>query len=254
MPKVFTKDFLKVMSINAVLKDKYVLTYNFSSISLYLESLKDSERDSLFSDSYWNKYPKYVNWSTLKSDNIRAHGRGLQLLTRYIFLNKKRNPKTYKSIMNYSKGIILNFAIESFSGKDKLKMAKSGINSKDPRVRKVSARILPIKMIESMVNDTDYGVRSIVADRISPFAKPDLFIDSVSGSARVSAIRASDFDNEKINDMINSRINKVSNSKYRDWQTEREVTSLLDKLDDNDLLYFLDLKDYYPHYFNERLS
>lgn len=257
MPKKCTVDFLGVMSEGVSEATQYRFEYDFRKICIYLESLSFSDRKSIFSDSYWNKYPKYVYWKQFGKENIRSHGRGLKLLTKYLSSNKHKYPNTYKSVLNYSKGIILNFAIDSFSGKEKLKLAKNGIDSKDTRVRKVAARILPLNMIKSMVDDSDWGVRSIVSTRISPYANPELFVNSKSYHARIAAISASDFDKETIFAMIKER-EGVSHKGHKEWYKKMEVVCLLDKLDDTDLLYFIDLAGIkggpYSDYFNSRLS
>lgn len=257
MPRKDTKkdtiEFLNVLVSNSNKASNYAFGYNVRNICLYLESLSSLSRKSIFSDCYWNKYPKYVSWKDHKPENVKSHGHGLKKLLGYLASNKHRYPNTYKSVVLNSKGIILNFAIESFSGKDKMSLAKRGLTSVDSRVRKVSARILPIKMIEPLIGDSDWGVRAIVATRISPSAKPDLFLNSKNSFARVDAISASDFSKDTIFKMIAER----SSSNSRDWMKAKEIICLLDKLDDTDLLYFVNLSDTnsaISHYFNERLS
>ena len=252
MPKKDTIEFLNIMVSNAKKQDNYYFTYSFRDVALYLESLSDTTRKSIVSDSYWNKYPKYISWRIHQPANIRAHGRGLDNLLKHLSSNKLKYPKTYRAILKYSKGIILNFAIDSFSGSDKTKLAKRGLNSNDPRVRKACVRILPTKLIEHLTDDSDWGIRSIVATRISPFARPDLFINSKNSYARIKAISASEMDRDTIFNMLNERINSL-----KDWQVAREVTCLLDKLSDDDLLYFVNAsgkQKMITDYFNDRLS
>jgi len=253
MPKKDTSDFLKIMSFNSYKKEsKYNIFFNLKEISNHLESISSTSRKNIFSDAYWNRYPKYIAWNKYTTNNPRAFGRGLEDLVKYIISNKIKYPKTYKSLFLNSSGIILNYTIKYFSGNEKLSLAKRGIKSNDPRVRKISARYLPTKYIEHLANDSDYGIRSIVANRVSPIAKPYLFLNSRNGDARIKAIMTLEMDRDTIFKMINEKILNV-----KDYYTSKEVVCLLDKLNDNDILFFVNTSGtskMITDYFNNRLS
>ena len=251
MPNTDTTAFLNQIVTNANPSGNYNFIYNFKAILTYLEGISQNSRKNIFSDSYWNKYPKYISWRFHNLENPRCHGRGISSLTKYLSSNKSKYPKTYKTVLNHSKGIFHNFAIENFSGKDKMSLAKRGLKSSDRRVKKASIRILPVNTIIKLANDSDWSIRAIVASRVSPSARPDIFLDSKNFSARFDAISASDFDKNTIFEMLNSRISKAS-----DWVVAREITCLLDKLDDNDLLYYVNISGkirVITDYFNDRL-
>lgn len=253
MPKKDTTSFINIISSNATKREHtYAMSYDLREICIYLESLSDISRKNIFSDSYWNRYPKFVYWKNHLAENAKAHGRGIGLLTKYISSNKTKYSKTYRSIIANSEGIILNSAINHFSGNDRVKLAKRGVKSNDPRVRKASVRLLPIKLIEHLADDSDWGIRSIVANRISPSARPDLFLNSKNYSARLEALIVMEPDRDTIFQMISERMSSV-----KDWQIAREITCLLDKLSDDDLLFFVNAsgkQKVITDYFDDRLS
>jgi len=253
MPTKDTINFINVIRNNAFKAGTYYgVDYDFKAISTYVESLSEISKQSIFSDKFWNKYPKYVCWRSHDISNIKAHGRGLSLFVKHISYNRRKYPKTYKSILLNSKGVILNNAIDSFSGKDILKLAKRGVSSSDPRVRKSCARILPISMITGLINDSDYSIRKIVATRISPAARPELFINSESYAVKINAIIASSLDRDIIFSMLQESAKNTNK-----WYVSKEIVALLDKLDDNDLLFAVDMcgkNAVITDYFKDRLS
>ena len=251
MPKKDTLIFLEKICNNAT-KKEFHISYNLREISNYLESLSSTSRNNIISDSFWNRYPKNVQWKKYFPNNVKAHARGISYLIKFIYSNKDKYPKTYNSFLKNSSGIFLYYAINYFHGNERMKLAKRGVSSKDLRVKKISARILPIKFIENLANDSDYGVSSIIANRISPSAKPNLFLHSKNNRARFESILALEPDRDTIFQMINERL---ANSK--DWRIAREIICLLDKLNDNDILFFINISGnvkIITDYFKNRLS
>lgn len=236
MPKKITVEFLDKVISNSQIQT-YQNVYNMREITVFTEALSDSKRKELFSDASWNKYPKYVYFRKFSNTNPKCHGRAVDRMTQFVYSNRQKYPKTYKSILNHSTGIFLDYAMDNFGGSDRQRLARRGMTSADTRVRKSAARILPIHQIEKMIDDTDYGVKKIVTTRISPASRPDLFIDCKSFHSRLEAILSSDIEK----DAIIKRLNDLSLDK--NWYATKEMTVLLDKLSDDDILFFMNLSD-----------
>jgi len=234
MPKKITVEFLNKVISNSKIQ-AYLHAYNIREIVGFVESLSDSKRKELLSDASWNKYPKYVYYKKFAQENPRCHGKSIDKMSQFVYSNRQKYPNTYKSVLNHSAGIILDYAMDNFGGSDRQRLARRGMISTDVRVRKSAARLLPIHLLERMINDSDYGVKRIVTNRISPASRPDLFINCNNFHPRMEALLSSDIEKNT----IIQRLNELSTDK--NWFATKEMTILLDKLSDDDILFFMNL-------------
>lgn len=251
MPKKETVLFLeKITSLAKPLEHRTAFEYNIREICDYLESLPVKTRVAIFTDKYWNRYPKFVWWKKHSLDNLKSHAKALREVTECLDMNKDKYPKTYNSVVKHSCGIILNYAIEYFSGSIKRSLINRGLESDDVRVVKVSAKYADINKLPKLINHKDYGVRTIVSNRISPVARPDLFLKSQSHWTRILAINSADLDKQNVISMIDSRSSNI------DWIASKEIQALLNKLSNNDILYFINLTKNLDisKYFRQRIS
>jgi hypothetical protein len=234
MPKKITVEFLNKVISNSKTQT-YLHSYNMREIVGFVESLSDSKRKELLSDASWNKYPKYVSYRNFAQENPRCHAKSIDRMSQFVYSNRQKYPNTYKSILNHSAGIFLDYAMGNFGGSDRQKLARRGMTSSDARVRKGAARILPIHHLKKMINDSDYGVKRTVARRISPASRPDLFINCNNFHPRMEALLSSDIERNT----IIQRLNELSTDK--NWYATKEMSILLDKLSDDDILFFMNL-------------
>lgn len=132
----------------------------------HLQSLPVAEFRKLISDPHWNSYPTYV-YSYRKNDdapNPRGHYLAISRVVKTLILI---SDKYRGELIRHSEGIFRMATISHTLGGDKLKAAKLGIKSRDTRVRKLSAKILPVKdLIPMLETEKNSSVLNKLASRI----------------------------------------------------------------------------------------
>jgi hypothetical protein len=149
------------------------------------------------------------------------------------------NKRVKDALVNKSDGIFLSYTIDYTSGKDRLKASSRALKSKDGRSKLRAARVLPIRKIKGLVSDSNSSVRNVVLKRIGIDNCAESLLDDKSAWIRTRAIRASDNLSEEY---LKEHINRLRKSKNpNDWYVTWELLALIQKLSDEELLYFLDL-------------
>jgi len=166
MPKVNQKhsydNFLKELTKISIERRGWSKTYhNVSSIYDYWDSCSLAERKRIISFKSWNYYPTEVYG--LKPRTPKVYGPILWDLIRYRILHSTEDKKL---LIRHSEGLIALIAFEYVSAKEKIRMAKRLITSKDKRLKNRAASILPINQIRSALNDSDWSVRNKAIKRI----------------------------------------------------------------------------------------
>lgn len=249
MPSKFVNEFFeKIIKSNFV---NYSDTNNFNEISKYLEELTERERSSLFSDSFWNRYPSRSSANIL---DIRYYGPVINDIIEHIYENKDIYKKTYKSLKKKSEGIILYFCINTFHGKDIINLSKRGVNSFDERVRRRAVSILPTNMLVPLLSDPCYGIRVMARKRIGVYANPRVFLTSKRNeSIKHLAIKGLDLKQEEIKNLISEIENNKFMSKYNQYL---QLKTLFDKIGKDDLMFYMntsDLSSRMKKYFEKRM-
>ena len=192
--------------------------------------LKYSEADikSIVSSSYWNRYP---TWS---SSTSKIYGPAIMQILREA---SKSYPKLLSYIVSHGSGIWLCYAIDYSSGKDRLKAARRGMKSADPRVRLRSARVIPTSTLKKHLDDKNYSVRRIVTSRLGIENCYKHLMDSKDSWTRLQAVRAApleEFDYVGV-------MSKAIESGYISWRDKSMIASIVSRMDKEELLYALDI-------------
>lgn len=184
-----------------------------SDVVSYLQSLSDADFIKLISDTHWNSYPLYTcGWGEKKEVNPKNYYNLIsQAVGRMIF----SSPKYRKIFIEKSEGIFRISTIGHTLGKEKLKAAKSGLTSKDTRVRKLAVNLLPVKDLMEIVNSEK---NSAVLNRLSiRIGYLNMVSAERSSSQRWNRSRAflnSDFDQNEISDIANKLISGKTSPVY----------------------------------------
>lgn len=183
-----------------------------SDVVSYLQSLSDADFIKLISDTHWNSYPLYTGWGEKKEVNPKNYYNLIsQAVGRMIF----SSPKYRKIFIEKSEGIFRISTIGHTLGKEKLKAAKSGLTSKDTRVRKLAVNLLPVKDLMEIVNSEK---NSAVLNRLSiRIGYLNMVSAERSSSQRWNRSRAflnSDFDQNEISDIANKFISGKTSPVY----------------------------------------
>lgn len=254
MKNKILSNFFEVINNNA-LNDKDLparyYSYNIQNITKYIESLSNLDRKTLLSSKYWNRYPKYI-WLSASYNSNRGFYKVLYAVIDEVNLNRRIYKNTYNDLIKYSEGLLLNLCLDIITGTNKMVLAKRAVNSIDERTRRAAIYMLPVKSIEKYANDKSYKIRKIVSNRVSVFAKPELFINCRDSRTRAKAISSSNLEKEYIyRHLENKALSRLPDASLI------EVKSLLDQLSNEDLIYVLDISKNYKSmekYIEKRLS
>jgi len=202
----------------------------------YLSELTDKELKRLVSDKHWNKYPFYLCYPA--SASSRSYG---QILGTVVHELCQYNSRARKVLIESAEGIFLSYTIDYTYGKDRLKASRKALKSKDSRARLRAAKVLPVSRLKNLVSDSNASVRNVVIKRIGIDNCAESLVDDKCSWIRTRAISAAD---SLSDEDVRGRIDKLKDVKdtaswYRAW----EMLALIQKLSDEELLYFLDLGD-----------
>jgi hypothetical protein len=191
---------------------------------------------SLISDRYWHRYPFYLCYPG-KSGN-RSYG---QIIGTIIHELCEYDSRVRKILVENSDGIFLSYTIDFTTGKDRIKASCKALKSNDTRARLRSAKVLPVSKVRRLITDPNSSVRNVAIKRIGIDNCAESLVDDKSSWIRARAIMATDSLSDKdIRDRISSLKDvKDAGNWYRSW----EMLALIQKLSDEELLYFLDLGD-----------
>lgn len=233
MPKEtkYVREFLNTVDAAVKKRDNpswYHIDYDYETVISYLSGLSDYRLRKLFSDNYWNYYPMYSN---SRAVTRRSHGSGLCRIMSFIC---DYTPDLKERVTKCCEGIFAAYALDYLSGKERLKFAKRAAKSKDVRVRKRAAKILPIREAKGMLKDSNEGVRSILIKRIGiDNCASDVY--SWNDWYASDAIESMDLSEEEALDRIsNLDVTQV-------WYRHRILKALISKLSPETLLYHLEL-------------
>lgn len=130
-----------------------------SSIGSYLNSLSKKEFLSFVSNKHWNKYPLFVCTSLKKQGSLRKalFTFFYNVIDDYIAFNKEYS----QILIKHSEGVFRYITINRVMGNERLKAAKYGLLSKDVRVRKLAASIVPISVLKKHIESFDENNRNV---------------------------------------------------------------------------------------------
>jgi hypothetical protein len=172
----------------------------------HLRSLPIADFRKLISDPHWNSYPLFtINYGkgAAVEPNPKNYYRFINMAVKQmIFVDHKYR----KEFMENSEGAFRISTIGNTLGKEKLKAAKIGLKSRDVRVRKLAAELLPIKDVMSIVNsEKNYSVLSKLSRRIGYLNMIKVEKNSSYRYKRSHAFLNDEFDGDEIRDILSKR-------------------------------------------------
>lgn len=130
-------------------------------INPLFDGLSNKDIKDIFSDPYWNRYPTWTYSSN--TDKDKRHGFLIYQLVRDII---KYSTPQKELLLKYSTGIFLKIAISMVSPFERKALVNRAAKSKDARVRKQAAKLLPVKNALIFLNDKNSSVRQSVKSRL----------------------------------------------------------------------------------------
>ena len=236
MPKEskYVKEFIDIVEANMLLNtNRWYSSYNEEAIAKSLMSKSSYKLGKIFSDNYWNYYP---TWTNSKKVGRRDHYNAISSTVRFI---RDFCPSLDKVLLKKCEGAIAMACIDSIRGSDRIALSRRMINSKDTRVRRRVAGILPTKYLHKMINDKNYSVANKAIERIGV----DNCADDLIGSGSYyesDAIRASNMNSEQLMCRFESIINDTQMYPYSKLSAAKAI---LQKMTNEQLLYSLGLLD-----------
>ena len=234
MPKEskYVKEFIDIIEANATnTSRRWYTSYNEEDIVKALMAMSSYKLGKIFSDNYWNYYPTWTNSRTV---GRRDHYSGISSTVRFI---RDFCPSLDKILLKKCEGAIAMAYIDSIRGSDRITISKRMINSKDTRVRRRVAAILPTKYLHKMINDKNFSVANKAIERIGVDNCADHLIGSGS-YYEAEAIRASNMNSEQLMSRFESIINDTRMYPYSKLSSAK---SILQKMTNEQLLYSLGL-------------
>ena len=236
MPKEskYVKEFLDIVEANATSTGmRWYTSYNEEAIVKALMDMSSYKLGKIFSDNYWNYYP---TWTNSRKVGRRDHYSSISSTVRFI---RDFCPSLDKILLKKCEGAVAMAYIDSIRGSDRITLSKRMINSKDVRVRRRVAGILPAKYLHKMINDKNYSVANKAIERIGVDNCADHLIGS--GSYYESeAIRASSMNDEQLMSRFESIVN---DDKMYPYSKLSSAKAILQKMTNEQLLYSLGLLD-----------
>ena len=216
----------------------YYTKYNNEKIIAYVKSLSRYKFRKLISDNFWNYYPTY---SYDRVSTRRSHGNAVNALVRYLC---DYCPDLKSELISRSEGLFLVFVLDCNTGKLRIKAARRAASSKDIRVRRRAAGILPTRHLKVMLNDRNSSVRVKAVNRIGIDNCADVLLEDPSPWIRREALAASDNVTSSVaKSKIDSLVTDAQKYGYNKWHVEGELAILLKKISHDDLLYYLNIAD-----------
>jgi hypothetical protein len=215
---------------------RYVKDHYKEKIAEYILALSSKRRKALISDKYWIRYPMYTSWSA--KDHPKPYG---NLLAYAVSELCKHSKSGRECLVKHSVGILQAYTIESTSGSDRVRASNRGVLSKDSRVRKRSAKYISIHKAKSILREVDSSIKYILIDRIGPDNCHSLLVDDDCKWIRRQALSCSNISSEEAMGRLRNNLDMSGESAWHDYYKEQEAVILLDKVSDDDLLFFLDL-------------
>tara|TARA_Y100000034_G_scaffold136504_1_gene213417 strand:- start:886 stop:1686 length:801 start_codon:yes stop_codon:yes gene_type:complete len=215
----------------------YWAKYDDEKIIAYVKNLSKYKFRKLISDNFWNYYPTY---SYDRVTSRRSHGNAIHQLVKYLC---DYCPDLRSELLNRSEGLLLAFVLDCNSGKLRIKAAKRAVSSKDVRVRRRAAGILPTRYLKIMLSDRNGSVRSKAVNRIGIDNCADALLEDSQHWLRRHALAASDITTECAKGKIDSIVTDAQKYGYNKWHVEGELAILLKKISYDDLLYYLNVAD-----------
>ena len=163
MPKEskYVKEFIDIVESNMVkTSSRYYTSYNAEAIVQLLSGMSKYKLGKIFSDNYWNYYP---TWTNSKEVGRRDHYNGISSTVKFI---RDFCPSLDKILLKKCEGAIAMACIDNIRGSDRINLSKRMIASKDSRVRRRVAAILPTKHLYKMIGDKNYSISSKAIERI----------------------------------------------------------------------------------------
>lgn len=164
-----TLDFIGVIksSCENLTTNRWSRKYNQDKIRNYLISdISKTSLANIISDPFWNKYPTYTYRNN--RDVIYSFSDAIRIAINDILLLNKENCTDI--FISKSVGLIALYTTDMLYGPKKLKIAKRGIKLSDSRVRKLSARIVPISFLEKYAGkERNASVRKVMFTRLGSY-------------------------------------------------------------------------------------
>jgi len=164
-----TLDFIGVIksSCENLTTNRWSRKYNQDKIRNYLISdISKTSLANIISDPFWNKYPTYCYRNNC--DVIYSFSDAIRIAINDILLLNKENCTDI--FISKSVGLIALYTTDMLYGPKKLKIAKRGIKLSDSRVRKLSARIVPISFLEKYAGkERNASVRRVMFTRLGSY-------------------------------------------------------------------------------------
>ncbi len=236
MPKEskYVKEFLDIVEANVTSTGRrWYTSYDEDTIAKALMAMSSYKLGKIFSDNYWNYYP---TWTSSKKVGRRDHYGSISSTVRFI---RDFCPSLDKILLKKCEGAIAMACIDSIRGSDRITLSKRMINSKDIRVRRRVAGILPAKYLHKMINDKNYSVANKAIERIGIDNCAEHIIGS-GGYYESEAIRASNMNAEQLMSRFESI---VSDDKMYPYSKLSNAKAILQKMTNEQLLYSLGLLD-----------
>jgi hypothetical protein len=154
------------------------------------------------------------------------------------------SPKYRKTLIEKSEGIFRISTIGHTLGREKLKAAKIGLTSRDTRLRKLAASILPVKDLTEAVNsEKNSAVLNRLASRVGYL---NMINAEKSSSQRWSRSRA--FLNDKFNqDEISEIITKIASGKSSPIYEMDILKKIIYHVPASELAFYLDVFNKLPN-------
>lgn len=157
-----TNDFLTLASKNKKFYKEFLWYYDSFNAEeetfSFVINLSKADFKKLVSDKYWETYPLFKVKNS-NEDDERSYASILEaIFYNLIILSSEHR----KEIILHSEGIIRLISLNFTEGSDILQCAKFGLKSSDVRVRKASASIVPVKVLQNHLKNFEEKNKSVI--------------------------------------------------------------------------------------------
>tara|TARA_A100001011_G_C14319697_1_gene849917 strand:+ start:594 stop:1406 length:813 start_codon:yes stop_codon:yes gene_type:complete len=182
-------------------------TYNKDNVYDYFYNLPKSSQIKIVSDPYWNHYP-------FQSRNEQKEkGSLMDFLMRTL---SYRDIDRFNIVASHTKGMLACICLDLMWGKKRIGLAKRSVKSKDIRLRKRCAKILPTRLLRLMTDDTNVYVKSTIISRLGADNCGHLFLPKPIAEGE-------DFDPYDRYDWVSMEVLRRADLSSFDWKGELEL-------------------------------
>ena len=241
--------FLKALHLTSINSDKRWGGLSFTNVghvSDVWNAMSRRSKSKLVSDSRWNHYPlmSYTKGSK------KRFGAVIRMIVDGSLSGQRDDD--LKSIINSSNGIWAVFMLDSAPSSARVKMAKRLRKSPDHRVRTRCAKILPARLLHTMLDDKHYSVRSSVIQRLGIDNCYKAFIPPSLGTSRshtnwwwnnwIGRQAIALAEPEEFAFLID-QAKSLSQESLMNAEVEVNLVALISRMSPEEALYFMNLKD-----------